>query len=94
MKTNDDDKDADNGNDGKDSATANDGDDSKDDDRDNGRWRREKRQRNNQLDKRHKRGMTRGDGVMRSRGAGQMGGSGVRRGYATTSWGTRGSRGA
>jgi hypothetical protein len=52
------------------------------------------RQRNNQLDKRHERGVTRGDDAMRSRGAGQMGGGSLRRGYATTSRGTRGTRGA
>jgi hypothetical protein len=34
---------------------------------------------NNQLDKRHKRGVTRGDGAMRSGGAMQMGGSSMRR---------------
>ncbi len=42
------------------------------------------RQCNNQLDKRRKRGVTKGNGAMISGGAGQMGGSGVRRGYATT----------
>jgi hypothetical protein len=46
------------------------------------------RQGGNQLDKRHKKGVTRGEGAMRSRGARQMGGGGVRRGYATTSRGT------
>ncbi len=51
-----------------------------------------KRQCDNQLDKRHERGVMRGDGAMSSGGAGQMGGSGVRRGYATTSRGTRGTR--
>jgi hypothetical protein len=38
--------------------------------------------------------MTRDDGAMRSRGARQMGGGGMRRGYAATSQGTRGTRGA
>ncbi len=52
------------------------------------------RKRDNQLDKRRKRGVTRGDGAMRSGGAGQIGGGGVRRGYTTISWGTRGTRGA
>ncbi len=52
------------------------------------------RQRNNQLDKRHKRGVTRGDGMMRSGGTGHTGGGGMSRGYATTSQGTRGIRGA
>jgi hypothetical protein len=52
------------------------------------------RQRVNQLDKRCKRGMTRGDGAMKRGGAGQIGGDSVRRGYTTTSWGTRGTRGA
>ncbi len=47
-----------------------------------------------QLDKRCERGVMRGDGAMRSRGAIQMGGGNVRRGYATTSQGTRGTRGA
>ncbi len=50
------------------------------------------RQRDNQLDVRRKRDMTRGDNAMRS--GGQMGGGGMRRGYTTTSRGTRGTRGA
>ncbi len=54
----------------------------------------ETRQRNNQLDERCERGVTIGDGAMRSGGAGQMGGGGMRRGYTTTSRGTRGTRGA
>jgi hypothetical protein len=36
--------------------------------------------------------MTRGDSIMRSGGAGQMGGRGMRRGYTTTSQGIRGTR--
>jgi hypothetical protein len=52
------------------------------------------RQCDNQLDKKCKRGVTRGDGAMRSGGAGQMGGGGMRRGYTTTSRGTRGTKGA
>ncbi len=52
------------------------------------------RQNDNQLDKRCEMGVTRGDGAMRSGGAGQMGGGGMRRGYTTTSQGTRGTRGA
>jgi hypothetical protein len=76
------------------SATANVGNDSRDNNGDDGRRQCEERRYNNQLDERHKRGVTRGDSVMRSRGAGQMGGGGIRRGYATTNWGTRGTRGA
>ncbi len=52
------------------------------------------RQHDNQLDERRKRGVMRGDGAMKSRGAGQMGGGGMRRGYTTTSWRTRGARGS
>ncbi len=52
------------------------------------------RQWDNQLDKRRKRGVTRGGGMMRNGGARKMGGDSVRRGYTTASQGTRGTRGA
>ncbi len=52
------------------------------------------RQRDNQLDERRTRSVTRGDSAMRSGGAGQMGGGSMGIGYTTNSWGTRGTRGA